>query len=55
MQKILSLTADSLGMLGKFNPPTVSRGRVYVGTFGRKFGAGGCNEQLVVYGVRPGV
>jgi hypothetical protein len=50
-----SSPADSLGMLGKFNPPTVAHGRVYVGTFGRNCGAGGCNGQLVVYGVRPGV
>jgi outer membrane protein assembly factor BamB len=50
-----SSPADSLGMLGKFNPPTVAHGRVYVGTFGRNCVAAGCNGQLIVYGVRPGV
>ena len=52
-----SSPADSLGLFGKFNPPTVAHGRVYVGTFGTSCGAdgAGCNGQLVVYGIRSGV
>lgn len=46
---------DALGMLGKFNPPTIARGRVYVGTFGSNCSGASClHGQLVVYGVRPG-
>jgi outer membrane protein assembly factor BamB len=50
-----SSAADALGMLGKFNPPTIAHGRVYVGTFGSNCSGPGCRGQLVVYGVRPGV
>lgn len=50
-----SSPTDSLGMLGKFNPPTIAHGRVYVGTFGRNCTGADCQGQLVVYGVRPGV
>ncbi len=50
-----SSPAESLGMLGKFNPPTIARGRVYVGTFGSNCGGADCQGRLVVYGVRPGV
>jgi outer membrane protein assembly factor BamB len=50
-----SSSADSLGMLGKFNPPTIAHGRVYVGTFGRNCAGPACRGQLVVYGVRAGV
>jgi hypothetical protein len=50
-----SSAADSLGMLGKFNPPTIAHGRVYIGTFGRNCSGANCTRgQLIVYGVRPG-
>ena len=45
---------DSLGMLGKFNPPTIAHGRVYVGTFGSGCGGPDCRGLLVVYGIRAG-
>jgi hypothetical protein len=35
--------SDSPGNFGKFNPPTVARGKVYLGTF---------SNQVVVYGLR---
>jgi hypothetical protein len=38
------VTDDELGKFAKFAPPTVSEGKVYVGTF---------SKELVVYGLRP--
>jgi outer membrane protein assembly factor BamB len=49
-----SSAGNGLGLLGKFNPPTVAHGRVYVGSFGGNCGGPNCPGQLVVYGVRPG-
>jgi hypothetical protein len=46
---------DSIGMLSKFSPPTVTRGKVYVGTFGAKCTLTSCPSDVIVFGVRPGL
>ena len=48
--------SDHLGNLGKFAPPTIARGRVYVATFARddECAVAACPSRLVVYGVPPG-
>jgi hypothetical protein len=55
-------THDSLGLLARFNPPTIANGKVFVGTAGdaeplRRHGGprpaqGPANYRLVVYGLR---
>jgi hypothetical protein len=47
---------DRLGNLGKFAPPTLACGRVYVATFPRQSDCtiDACPSRLVVYGIPPG-
>jgi hypothetical protein len=48
--------ADRLGNLGKFAPPTIARGRVFVATFGNQHDCSvdACPSRLVVYGIPLG-
>jgi outer membrane protein assembly factor BamB len=50
--------SDRLGFLGKFSPPTIAHGRVYLGTSGDPAAPAcddsHCPSKLVVYGVIPG-
>jgi hypothetical protein len=58
----VSDTADSLGLLARFNPPVIANGKVFVGTAGdsepfQRYGGsrpapGPANYYLAVYGLK---